>query len=82
MITSCSTLSWFGTTAASNAATLRSQSVKPGAGNQSVPMSSKMELNIPNGNGNLMPFIQPQTGISQPEKPRQAGVGNQLNLMA
>lgn len=82
MITSCSTLSWFGTSAASNAATLRSQSVKPGAGTQSVPMSSKMELNIPSSNGTLMPFIQPQTGVSQPEKPRQAGVGNQLNLMA
>jgi hypothetical protein len=81
MVTSSSSLSWFGSTTP-NAATLRSQVVKPGANNAPV-MSSNLELGVPTSNSPLMAFVQPQTKCSkvQVEKPRQAGVGNRLNLI-
>ena len=81
MVTSSSSLSWFGSTTPTNAATLRSQVIKPATGNAPV-MSSNLELGVPTNNSSLMPFVQPGANCNQSiEKPRQAGVGNRLSLM-
>ena len=79
MVTSSSSLSWFTATPA-NAATLRSQVVKPTANNTPV-MSSSLELGVPASNSKLMAFVQPNAQCSSSDKPRQAGVGARLNVM-
>jgi hypothetical protein len=81
MVTSSSSLSWFGSTTPTNAATLRSQVIKPATSNGPV-MSSNLELGVPTNNSSLMAFVQPSAKCNQSiEKPRQAGVGHRLNLM-
>ena len=80
MVTSSSSLSWFTATAPANAATLRSQVLKPAADNTPV-MSSSFELGVPTSNSSLMAFVQPKAKCNPSEKPRQAGVGARLNVM-
>jgi hypothetical protein len=45
-------------------------------------MSSNLELGVPTSNSPLMVFVQPNAKPNKAtEKPRQAGVGNRLNLI-
>jgi len=81
MVTSSSSLSWFGSTTPTKAATLRSQVIKPATNNAPV-MSSNLELGVPTNNSPLMAFVQPNAKCNKSiEKPRQTGIGNRLNLM-
>ena len=80
MVTSSSSLSWSTAATPANAATLRSQVLKPAADNTPV-MSSSLELGVPASNSKLMAFVQPNAQCSTSEKPRQAGVGARLNVM-
>jgi hypothetical protein len=61
---------------------LRSQVVKPSTNNTPV-ISSSLELGVPTGNSSLMAFVKPNPPFTNQsaEKPRQAGVGERLNLV-